>query len=306
MKKFLLVFIAMLLTLMIHAQSTLQDSLYPVITRLEGVGAGENFLELAEGEYDKILAESNFGEVIYKPGAAPINVKIINPLETKAGEYIITFVDPNPGDTLSLNTKWILMNNTGDTLVIPEKSIDYFYYQDIPGLGISVRIRQSDDAGDKYDNSNGTIGYSLTYSDTTVSPWLNFIPDDYQGLPFMNYVQTELPAYANFLLDPHQAYSKFAPWVPFILTDYAVEEPPENPEDWNLTPGWLDPNGSTIQAPQFGGVLQSLNNVDIILTSDTSKWSRCVVVETANEYYTGVEFGIGLPSEGNKKSLQHR
>jgi hypothetical protein len=306
MKKFCLSIIVISLVMMAHAQSKRQDPQYPVITRLEGVGAGKNFLQLADGEYDRIFNEVNQGEVIYKPGAAPIRVEVVDPTAAEEGEYIITFVDPTPGDTLSLNAFWILLNENGDTVATADHPLSVLYDQLITDLGITVLIRQSDDAGDKYDNSNGTIGYSLTYSDTAASPWLNFIPDDYQGLPYMNYVQTELPAYPNFLLDPHQAYSKFAPWVPFILTDYSLDEPAENPDHWNLTPGWLDPAGSLVQSPQFGGMLQSLNNVDIILTSDTSKWSRCVVVETGNEYYTSPDFGIGLATEGGKKSLQPR
>jgi hypothetical protein len=70
------------------------------------------------------------------------------------------------------------------------------------------------------------------------------------------------------------------------MTDYSQDEPAENPAGWNITPGWMDPSGGLIQSPQFGGDLQHLNNVDIILTSDKTKWSRCVVVETANIYFT--------------------
>jgi hypothetical protein len=64
------------------------------------------------------------------------------------------------------------------------------------------------------------------------------------------------------------------------------DEPAENPLGWNITPSWLDGAGGQIQSPQFGGILQNLNNVNIIITSDTSKWSRCAVVETSNDYYT--------------------
>jgi hypothetical protein len=301
MKKTCLSILVMLFAWMIHAQSE-----YPIITRLEGVGAGENFLELADDEYDKILGETTYGEVTYKPGAAPIRVEVVNPLAVKDGVYIITFVDPVPSDTLSLGTRWILMNESGDTLAIADQPIEQLNEQIIADLGISVLIGQSDDAGDNKDTSNGTIGYSLTYSDTVQSPWLGFIPDDYAGVPFINFIQTELPDYPNYWLDSNLAYSNFAPWVPFILTDVDQDEPDENPLGWSLTPGWLDPSGRLIQSPQFGGLLQSLNNIDIILTSDTSKWSRCVVVETGNAYYTDVNYNVGLPTEGNKKNLQPR
>ncbi len=279
----------------------------PIITRVEGVGAGETFLELADGEYDKILSNSTHGEVTYKSGAAPIRVQIVNPLDVKDGEYIITFVDPTPSDTLSLDTRWILLSSTGDTLAIANQSLAQFNEQLIADLGISILIGQSDDAGDRKDPSNGTIGYSLTYKDPGKPKWLNFIPDDYGNVPFTNFIKTELPAYPNYLLDPDQAYSNFSPWVPFILTDYDQNEPPENPLGWNVTPGWLNPSAIAIQKAAFGGVLQSLNNVDIILTSDTSKWSRCVVVETANNYYTDISSpSLGLTTEGNKKSFQSR
>lgn len=303
MKRTFFTIISLLLELTIRGQS----GGFPIITRLEGVGAGENFLELADGEYDKIFYETNFGEVIYKSEAAPIRVHIDNLSETKEGEYIITFVDPLPSDTISLDTRWILLNKFGDTLAVADQPLSQYYQQVIPDLGISVLIGQTDDAGDRKDPSNGSIGYSLTYADTNKPRWLTFIPDDYGGVPYTNFIQTELPSYPNFLLDPHHAYSIFAPWVPFMLTDYTFDEPAENPMGWNLTPGWMDPSGGLIQNPQLGGVLQSLNNVDIILTSDTSKWSRCVIVETGNKYYTGnTPPSIGLATEGNKGSLQPR
>ncbi len=279
----------------------------PVITRLEGVGAGERFLEMADGEYNEILSGFNNGEVTYKPGAAPIHVQIVNPLEVIQGVYFVKFVDPTPADTLSIDTRWILMNASGDTLATADYPISQINEQYIPGLGISILIGQSDDAGDQVDPTNGTIGYSITYADPEKSQWLSFIPDDAGNVPFTNFIQTELPEYPNYIFDPDRAYSTFAPWVPFILTDTDQDEPLENPFGWNLTPGWMDPAGIAIQESRFDGKLQSLNNIDIILTSDTSKWSRCVVVETANIYYTGTASpSLGLYTEGNKKNLQPR
>ncbi len=280
----------------------------PIITRLEGVGAGENFLELAEGEYDKILAGTNNGEVTYASGAGPIRVQVFNPLVVTDGEYIVEFVDPVPSDTLSLSTGWKLYNvNDPSKVYTNEKPLAQLNEQLIADLGISVFLGQSDDAGDRKDETNGTIGYDLTYQDASKPQWLQFIGDDAGGTPITNFVQTEIPEYPNFFLDPDQAFSKFAPFVPFILCDWSQDEPAENPAGWNLTPMWLDPSGGSVQSAQFGGTLQNLNNVDIILTSDTSKWSRCVVVETANAYHTSTTPpGVGLDTEGNKKSLQAR
>lgn len=297
MKKTTLSLVLVINTILTFSQT------YPVITRLEGVGAGQNFLELADGEYEKILAQSTYGEVIYKPGRAPIHVEVVNPLNSKEGEYIVTFVDPVPNDTLSLNTRWVLLNDTGDTLAVADYPFSQLNEQIVEDLGISIRIGQTADAGDQIGPSNGTIGFSFTYNDPDKAQWMTFVPDDFGNVPFTNFIQTELPDYHNYLLDSNSVYSTFAPWVPFILTDTEQSEPAENPFAWNLTPGWLDPSGRTIQTAQFGGTLQSLNNIDIILTSDTSKWSRCVIVETGNYYYTDF---LGLDTEGDKKSLQSR
>jgi hypothetical protein len=280
----------------------------PIVTRLEGVGAGENFLEMDTAEYNEILSGNNNGEVTYTAGGSPVRVQVFNPLVVQDGEYILEMVDPSPSDTLSASTGWKFYNvNTPNEVYVSEKPLANLNEQLIADLGISIFIGQSDDAGDKKDPSNGTIGYSVDYKDPTKPQWLFFVGDDLAGQPIFNFVQTELPEYPNFLLDPESAFSKFSPWVPYYLVDYAPDEPAENPAGWSITPGWLDPSGGIVQNPQFGSSLQALNNVDIILTSDTSKWSRCVVIETANQYYTSsTPPGVGLESEGNKKSFTSR
>ncbi len=280
----------------------------PIVTRLEGVGAGENFLELAEGEYDKILSGTTNGEVTYARGAAPVRVQVFNPLVVEDGEYILELVDPATTGILGPNATWKFYNsNDPSKFFVSEKPLAELNEQLIAELGISVFIGQSDDAGDKVDPSNGTIGYTLDYLDPGKPQWLTFVGDDLGGVEIFNFLQTEIPDYPNFFLDPDQAFSTFSPFVPFILTDMTPTEPSENIFGFNITPGWLDPQGSSVQSQQFGGVLQSLNNVDIILTSDTSKWSRCVVVETATIFHYGTaEPGVGLLTEGNKRSFQSR
>lgn len=283
----------------------------PEVTRLSGVGAGENFLELAEGEYEEILSGNNNGEVTYASGAGPVRVQVFNPLVVEDGEYILEFIDPDPltTDTLSMSTGWKFYNvNTPDEIYTSEKTLSQLNEQLLADLGISVFIGQSDDVGDRADESNGTIGYSLDYVDPAGQQWLNFVTDNFAvGTfyePISNFVQTELPEYDAFLMDPDQAFSTFAPFYPYILTDYTPAPTTDNLFEWNITPAWLDPSAGAVLNPQYGGVMQTLNNVDIILTSDTSKWSRCIVVETANQYHTSAtDPGVGLETEGNRKNF---
>jgi hypothetical protein len=289
----------------------------PAITRLAGVGAGENFLEMNPKEYEEILADTNNGEVTYLPNLGPIRVLVFNPLVVKDGEYIVQLLDPLPSDpddpdSLSNSTGWKLYNVDDPSIVYTnEKPISELNEQLIAELGISIIIGQTDDAGDRRDETNGTIGYDISYEDP-LAPWLTFLGDD--GItvpafaaPLSNFVQTEVPEYPNFDDDPDQAFSDFSPWVPFYLADWDRNEPPENQIGFNITPGWMDGSGGSVQNEQFGKGLGALNNVDIIFTDDTSKWSRCVVVETANEYHTSTTPpGVGLDTEGNKRSLTPR
>jgi hypothetical protein len=113
----------------------------PIVTRLEGVGAGENFLEMDTAEYDQILSGNNNGEVTYTAGGSPIRVQVFNPLVVQDGEYILEFVDPSPSDTLSASTGWKFYNvNTPDQVYEPEKFLANLNEQLIADLGISVFI----------------------------------------------------------------------------------------------------------------------------------------------------------------------
>jgi len=63
------------------------------ITRVDGIGAGGQFLDLEEGVRESILDGSFDGEIEYKEGRGPINITIFNPLEVKNGEFELTLVD---------------------------------------------------------------------------------------------------------------------------------------------------------------------------------------------------------------------
>ena len=67
-----------------------------------------------------------------------------------------------------------------------------------------------------------------------------------------------------------------------------------------MTPAWANASNNIVLATN---TLDRLNNVDVVLTSDKSKWSRCVVIETATPGYTEV---LGIPTEGGTKQFDVR
>jgi hypothetical protein len=84
--------------------------------------------------------------------------------------------------------------------------------------------------------------------------------------------------------------------VPYTLADWRLGENLANFEPL-FTPAWTEKNGSIFLNATANGnetqrreKLAKLPNVDIVFTSDKSKWSRCVVVETASWYYTNSAF----------------
>jgi len=284
----------------------------PVITRLEGVGTGlGNFLDL-DDETKKALFTPGLKDTLltYKPGRGPISVNIFNPFEIKDGEYELKLVDADPNDTkVDANARWQLRRLPDGAVIASERSITEINEQIVSQYGFSVLVAQATEGGERADDNNGFIGSRIEYTDVN-RQWLANYPDS--DFPPFNYLRTsrlerEEP------LDPTSAISAFgrdAYFVPYTMCDWLIRALPGG-GDRLFTPAWtegtgnaqgglntnaigasVDPSGDVLRlaTDKRPERLAALPNIDIVLTSDKSKWSRCVVVETASLYYTnGVE-----------------
>ena len=270
-----------------------------VITRVSGVGVGGNFLDMEETMYDKILDGSFDGRITYKEGAGPITVKIYDPINVKDGNFSLEF-DGEQGSgedcRLSPNSNWKLTNEDNGEVVFSEQSIATINEQLIPQYGFSLSIGQSDEPGDNV-GDNGAINVVSEYADAAEVAWYGALTDDdVSGFdlpavfsPLLNFMKTQAGEYDN-VLDIDATYSTLGErtWYPFLLTDGRTDDPNV---PFYLTPAW-EPQQAFVRT--FAD-LSSLNNVDVIFTSDKSKWSRCAVVETASPRYA--DFGL-LPAGG--------
>lgn len=274
----------------------------PIITRIDGIGTGANFLDISDAtreEIESLIREDNAtafsGEVTYKGGFGPINVQVFNPLDVVDGEYELTFVDNNMANQeLDAPTTWTLrsLTNASAPVIISEASISDFSEQIIREYGFSVTVAQIPDAGTlPFEvESNGARGYEEEYQNADARPWFLGIRDNLPiqtGNPVFDatvydFMATTNATDADFDLDPNQSYSKLGNgfMVPYYLANW---------RDHNsglpyLTPAWVTANNSNnIVRNQTS--LETINNVDIIFTSDKSLWSRCVIVETMNPSY---------------------
>jgi len=254
----------------------------------------------------------------YKKGFGPVSVKIIDPLNVKPTDYALWFKDFRKsmvyhvtGDVAvagdkaeKLVFKWMLKDlETGEefesdtTSVISSEKLFF-------DRGISVDILQPwnvgpvkvgtggvNSHGDSVNSyavlspNNGIITTSVTYADSS-NRWLSGIRDDdavassaLNWIRSGTYADQDDPSNNDYGVasktggtsrpfDPSENYEKIAEgtWSPYILASIS------NPKQGN--PGPVLKLNSKIDSVFF-----KIGSVDIVLTADKSKWSRCPVIE---------------------------
>jgi len=260
------------------------------ITRLAGVGNGGNNLDLEDGIREAIIDGSFDGNLEYKEGAGPIAIQVVNPLEVVDGEYEIEFVgDFQGGSRCSLEegVRWLLTDLNSGEVIASENTIDQLNEQIITEYGFSISIEQQEDSGSLTDDRNGAISATLEYADQNGINWFQGVRDEGSNFDIpgfaaslFNFIKTGVTE-ADESLDPNENYAALGDgyWYPFGLTAASPNDPTD-PFQFYVTPAWKINDGHNNVR---GNALQNLNNVDIVFTSDKDKWSRCIVVETANE-----------------------
>ena len=272
-----------------------------VITRLEGAGAGGNFLAISKETREAICEGTTNGEITYLAGAGPLDIQIYNPLEVVDGEYELTFYDEDMSNLkLDEQVNWRLSKVGTNEIIESESTIAQLNEQLIAQYGFSVSIEQSDEPGDQADENNGAIGMDISY-DNPDQPWLAAVQDTDPSPPFpFNFVKTGIGEF-NQNLDTLQALSTIGDrfFVPYKLCDFrhSINVIPY------ITPALVDQFSESIQNTNR---TQNLNNVDVVFTADKSKWSRCAIVEMANSYYYDTDPGLGLSTEGDAEHFDLR
>ncbi|MCR9051590.1 MAG: hypothetical protein ACE362_24790 [Phaeodactylibacter xiamenensis] len=285
-----------------------------IITRIDGVGAGRNFLDLSEETHagmEEAFAdgESYKENLVYAPGAGPIEILIYNPLDVVDGEFEIEFMDSNMDDeTLEDDARWVLRNLGDGTEIMSARTIEVLNEQIIAEFGFSVNIGQVAEPGEQETEENGYIGFDIEYErGNAANPWVAYIPENFdltggqagfgnsQLFDYMSTADGERDA----AIDPDGGLTQFgeAPLMPYYLLDWTARGEFQLPF---ISPVWANNSGSGIVRNQMD--LEDLNNVDIVFTPNKDLWSRCVVIETANRFYTE----SGFTTQGNVNQFDLR
>jgi hypothetical protein len=278
----------------------------PVVTRLAGEGNPAKFLDMDPTMYDLIIKNEANGKVLYKKGTGPIDAKIVDPIRVKDGKYRLeitgNFTTSTNGNQCAFdgNTVWKLTDVTRNKVLLQDRSLAFIKEYIINNLGFSITVGNEEDPGVTKLGTNGGVGARIEYKDAAGAKWFNGVRDggnygtSVPNVRFYDYVRNA------FVQDPTASLSKLGDglFVPFLSTRFETD-----PE----LPFYLSPAAREIQAFMTAANTnliryRDLNNVDIVFTSDKSKWSKCIVVETASPDYATA----GLTTIGNAKNFELR
>ncbi len=289
-----------------HNGGTELNSVYGMTPNLyykEGRGTGYNYLRLTESTKNSILSKTDIpfkaDSLIYEVNGGPVEVKVIDPINIISADYELRLSKDsvhlksgyyNPSDSLNANnktgqihdTKWELAWTVDgvDKMVVSNNWIRYQNEMLIPEIGLSIALSQVEFPGKKYSNAfddleninNGFVGDNSYYEDDAIH-WVDGIPN-LDGTTYLNWIRVgsvdseDDDSQSDYLgRDPDQIYERVlgGTWAPYCLTskfDFGTSNIESQPDQ--------------ISFKSF-----RLASIDFVLTKDESLWTRCPVVEMA-------------------------
>jgi len=307
-----------------EANGTIMHAIYgsgPKISRIEGQGNGGLVLDLTQATTDQIMSGSPWKKAVleYQNNKGPLEVKVIDPLNVKKGDYKIRFdsIINKKIEKVSNST----VNTGGDTATT---QIAYWtltdlitgneYHSDTTtligneqlflDLGFSVKITQAWNPGlykvgkytdinnqtsDVFSNlapNNGFLEASVSYADSS-QQWLSGVPDEDGG------------AGASFN---------------WIRSGTAQDNNDATNNDYDVASGTtLDPNSNFEKIlngtfapyrlaskyvngpawPQFITLnkFSNIASIDLVITPDQSKWTHCPIIEMCEDVNSALAEG---------------
>jgi hypothetical protein len=284
---------------------TIQNSVYgqtPRITRLDGTGNGGNELAFTQASEDAIVANGFLADPEYDYNSGPINVKVIDPLNVVGGYFTCKFLDYGAVGGID-SSNWVVYRyneKDGQLLdsVTSETTIAQGNEQVVPEWGISIEIMQNkyyfpDNSGPIVQKFTDPLSSSITFADST-KKWLTFIQDDASMSP-LNWIRSG--TYEPLAADS-QGFAGPAYMNPFCYPDAVGKDPDKKytkilnggagPHKLVGTECDFMPVRTPASYPSYPSAKQNasisfLPSVDIVITSDKSKWTRCIVVELGGD-----------------------
>lgn len=269
-----------------------------IVTRVEGTGNGGNVVELNDATTQKILTDTAAQVLVYNQGAGPIDVKVVDPVKVPAMDWVFQIKGDLTGTNLSNGATWELTAKKADgttETIYSERDLSTLNEQIIEKYGLSVSVKQAAAPGVEQDKGNGYITSYVTFVDRS-KPWLAGVPDQ-EDSSFANWIRSgNKQSYSNNFSvdnpcdfndnkqDTFQAYEGMfdnytptrATWAPYpLVAPYSGRH-----YGTGTLCGFQFAYSS---ANQNAAGMAALPDVNLVFTSDKTKWTRCVVVEMQDD-----------------------
>ena len=294
------------------------------LKRIEGIGNNGNPLVLTEAsELEAIGPNSQSYQPVYEGNFGPLDLKVVNPDSIKAGNYEVWLkVDSGRSQPFSINytgmgsltsptnnidttrgaianrTSWFIRNTTtGDTVFsqvnLTEYNEQYLRKYGVFDWGLSASMVQNVRPGDEQlINDNGYITSGVFFNDVN-NQWLSGIAD-VDGVSFNNWIRTGGATVTtnagvnncnmDDIIGAKDANNIYENVVSGTFAPYNLVN---NINQDECGFGMVYGTGS-----RTGNRLEEVYSVDIVFTSDKSKWTRCPVIEMTDHV------GLVTNSEG--------
>ena len=275
------------------------------IKKLEGIGNGGNDLQIDEASEAQALdAATGYQSTqpTYKAGQGPVEVQVIDPVKVQPGSWNL-YIRPDldkpgghfePATTfdpykklVGENAEWLLVKDDG-TQIYSELNIGVLNEQIIEKYGLSISIKNVGRPADAGVPKNGYLTSDITFSNSALA-WLAGVVDA-DGIDPQNWIRSGASTeetfanggpfcnYNDVTFDTNQHYEGLFPnytftratWAPYALG--AIED--------SAACGFgITRAGSATSSKS----LVDLMSVDLVFTSDKSKWTKAVVVEMSDD-----------------------
>ncbi|MCE2496368.1 MAG: T9SS C-terminal target domain-containing protein [Flavobacteriales bacterium] len=264
-----------------EASGTIQQAEYgdgPELTRIEGTGNCGNILEFKAETAEDIVMNYTMDNPVYENGQGPVQIKVVDPLSVPTGDYRIVFSGANASATWYIvrlpdgspeNTIW-----SNGTIEIEKEQLLVNSAGEF--WGMSIAAVDAENPGDNPTEGNGFLGADMVFEDNTKA-WLTGV-GDFDGDPRFNWIRSGTNNTGNYPDKPGDDEGVFedvlgGTWAPYRLVsnDVVTTNTPDG-----SGPGWEGPFQALSR-------LESLNSVDVVLTSDKSLWTRVPVLEAQDQ-----------------------
>lgn len=281
-----------------ESEGLIQQSQYgsgPKLKRIEGKGNGANVLDITAETEASILASNWEKNPVYENGRGPASIRVIDPLNVPEASNFRFILYGTNTNAVPNTSRWDLINlTTGDTvhsdttLALRNEQIingqpTGLISSVIPKWGLSVTATFEHNPGeispDNYPENNSFLEASMTFSDPS-KQWLTGVSDGEGEYNNYNWIRSgtstfDAPntVYNDYAgVDDLQAFEKVlnGTWAPYRLCASTPTTVP-NPVIYPGGPAW----GGFQNLTQ----IKNLASVDVIITSDKDKWTRCPVLE---------------------------